>query len=195
MGALAAGRSQGLGAKSGCCDASKSNFGRTFAGSGSRTNAHRTIQMNPNSRAFRTARVRSRTPNMVLHRPLGDPYSIRDFAIAVASNHESQDLGFTLREWVGGTQAGKIRSCLPQPSYDPLGDHRLDQGAPFFKSHSHSSSAWTNSDDSWTLPMPARFIVDRQGWIRSAAADPDYTTRPEPDDTVKALPELVPPPT
>jgi peroxiredoxin len=48
-----------------------------------------------------------------------------------------------------------------------------------------------NGDDSWTLPMPARFIVDRQSTIRRAAADPDYTTRPEPDETVKALRELV----
>jgi len=44
-----------------------------------------------------------------------------------------------------------------------------------------------NGDDSWTLPMPARFVIDRRGGIRSAAADPDYTRRPEPDETVAAL--------
>ena len=47
-----------------------------------------------------------------------------------------------------------------------------------------------NGDDSWTLPMPARFIVDQQSTIRSVAVDPDYTIRPEPDDTVKFLREL-----
>ena len=47
-----------------------------------------------------------------------------------------------------------------------------------------------NGDNSWTLPMPARFIIDRDSKIRSAAADPDYTIRPEPDDTVRALREL-----
>jgi peroxiredoxin len=44
-----------------------------------------------------------------------------------------------------------------------------------------------NGEPSWTLPMPARFIVDRQSIVRSAAADPDYTVRPEPADTVKSL--------
>jgi peroxiredoxin len=47
-----------------------------------------------------------------------------------------------------------------------------------------------NGDDSWTLPVPARFIVDQQSRIRAAAADPDYTIRPEPDDTVRLLREL-----
>jgi peroxiredoxin len=44
-----------------------------------------------------------------------------------------------------------------------------------------------NGDASWTLPMPGRFIVDRGGVIRYAQADPDYTTRPEPDETLQAL--------
>lgn len=44
-----------------------------------------------------------------------------------------------------------------------------------------------NGDTSWTLPMPARFVIDRQGIIRAAESDPDYTTRPEPEDTVAAL--------
>lgn len=47
-----------------------------------------------------------------------------------------------------------------------------------------------DGDNSWTLPIPARFIVDRQAVIRSAAVDPDYTVRPEPEDTVKSLREL-----
>ena len=44
-----------------------------------------------------------------------------------------------------------------------------------------------NGDASWTLPMPARFVIDRAGVIRSAESDPDYTTRPEPEDTLAAL--------
>lgn len=47
-----------------------------------------------------------------------------------------------------------------------------------------------NGDDSWTLPMPARFVVDRQGVIRAAESDPDYTTRPEPDETLEVLRDL-----
>ncbi|HEY7516723.1 MAG TPA: redoxin domain-containing protein [Methylomirabilota bacterium] len=44
-----------------------------------------------------------------------------------------------------------------------------------------------NGDASWTLPMPARFVIDRQGIIRAADSDPDYTTRPEPEETLGAL--------
>ena len=44
-----------------------------------------------------------------------------------------------------------------------------------------------NGDASWTLPMPARFVIDRGGIIRYVDSDPDYTTRPEPEDTVTAL--------
>ena len=47
-----------------------------------------------------------------------------------------------------------------------------------------------NGDASWTLPMPARFVIDRRGIIRSAESDPDYTTRPEPSDTLDALQAL-----
>lgn len=47
-----------------------------------------------------------------------------------------------------------------------------------------------NGDDSWTLPIPARFIIDPQGIIRYAEADPDYTVRPEPEHTLEALRSL-----
>lgn len=46
-----------------------------------------------------------------------------------------------------------------------------------------------NGDASWTLPMPARFVVDKQSIIRAAAVDPDYTRRPEPEETVRLLRE------
>ena len=44
-----------------------------------------------------------------------------------------------------------------------------------------------NGDPSWRLPMPARFVIDRTGSVRSVEADPDYTTRPEPESTLAAL--------
>jgi peroxiredoxin len=48
-----------------------------------------------------------------------------------------------------------------------------------------------NGDASWTLPMPARFVIDRHGIIRMAESDPDYTTRPEPQDTLDAVREII----
>ena len=47
-----------------------------------------------------------------------------------------------------------------------------------------------NGDDSWTLPMPGRFIIDANSLVRYAEADPDYTVRPEPADTLQALSTL-----
>ena len=48
-----------------------------------------------------------------------------------------------------------------------------------------------NGDDSWTLPMPARLIIDQNGIIRYAQINPDYTERPEPEDTLTALEEII----
>lgn len=47
-----------------------------------------------------------------------------------------------------------------------------------------------NGDDSWTLPMPGRFVVDSAGIVRYASVDPDYTYRPEPEESLKVLQAL-----
>ena len=50
--------------------------------------------------------------------------------------------------------------------------------------------AASNGDESWTLPIPARYIIDANGVVRYARIHPDYTTRPEPDETIEALADL-----
>jgi peroxiredoxin len=47
--------------------------------------------------------------------------------------------------------------------------------------------AEANGEDSWTLPMPGRFIIDKAGVVQYARVDPDYTRRPEPQETLEAL--------
>jgi peroxiredoxin len=47
-----------------------------------------------------------------------------------------------------------------------------------------------DGDDSWRLPMPARFVIDRDATIRKVDVDPDYTRRPEPSETLAALDAL-----
>ena len=47
-----------------------------------------------------------------------------------------------------------------------------------------------NGDNSWSLPMPARYIIDREGIVRYAEVEPDHTVRPEPEHTIAALREL-----
>ena len=48
-----------------------------------------------------------------------------------------------------------------------------------------------NGDPSWQLPVPARFVIDAAGIVRSVEADPDYTHRPEPEATLAALRKVV----
>lgn len=50
--------------------------------------------------------------------------------------------------------------------------------------------AESQGEDSWTLPMPARFIIGTDGVVRYARTDPDYTRRPEPEETIAALQQL-----
>lgn len=47
-----------------------------------------------------------------------------------------------------------------------------------------------NGAGDWTLPMPARFVIDAGGVVRMVEADPDYTRRPEPARTVEFLRSL-----
>lgn len=48
-----------------------------------------------------------------------------------------------------------------------------------------------NGDDSWTLPMPTRLIIDPAGIIRYAEINPDYTVRPDPEETIADLKKLL----
>lgn len=47
-----------------------------------------------------------------------------------------------------------------------------------------------NGEDSWTLPMPARYVIGQDGVIAYAEINPDYTRRPEPSDVLPVLDEL-----
>ena len=48
-----------------------------------------------------------------------------------------------------------------------------------------------NGDSSWTLPMPARYIISQDGLIYDANVSVDYTTRPEPEETLNKLDTLL----
>lgn len=47
-----------------------------------------------------------------------------------------------------------------------------------------------NGDDSWTLPMPGRFVIGGDGRIVYAEVNPDYTRRPEPLDMLPVVERL-----
>lgn len=44
-----------------------------------------------------------------------------------------------------------------------------------------------NGDASWTLPMPARYVIGQDGRVRYAEVSPDYTQRPDPDELLPVL--------
>ena len=44
-----------------------------------------------------------------------------------------------------------------------------------------------NDDPSWTLPMPARYVIGQDGMILYSEVNPDYTRRPEPEDMIPVL--------
>ncbi len=47
-----------------------------------------------------------------------------------------------------------------------------------------------NGDESWTLSVPARLVIGRDGIVIAAEADPDYTRRPEIGPTLEILRRL-----
>jgi peroxiredoxin len=46
---------------------------------------------------------------------------------------------------------------------------------------------FVNGDDSWELPIPAVYVIDRDGSVLYASANEDYTAGPEPEDVVHFL--------
>lgn len=84
-------------------------------------------------------------------------------------------------------------------SFPILSDTRNDVAAAFglrfelpgylvdlYKSLKNDLPAF-NGDQSWTLPMPARYVIAPDGTILYAEVNPDYTRRPEPEDMMPAL--------
>lgn len=47
-----------------------------------------------------------------------------------------------------------------------------------------------NGDDSWTLPLAARYVIGRDSTIHAADVNPDYTIRPDPGETIAVLKTL-----
>ena len=44
-----------------------------------------------------------------------------------------------------------------------------------------------NGEESWELPIPATYVIDRDGTVVFASADEDYTDRAEPADVLRSL--------
>src|SRR2546427_11856958 len=55
-----------------------------------------------------------------------------------------------------------------------------------YKSFGNALDRFHDETD-YRLPIPARYVIDKQGIIRAADVNADYTIRPEPSETLKQL--------
>ncbi len=53
--------------------------------------------------------------------------------------------------------------------------------------HFNNDLSAGNGDESWELPVPATFVIGRDGTVRFAFVNPDYKQRLEPDDLLLEL--------
>ena len=47
-----------------------------------------------------------------------------------------------------------------------------------------------HDEPEYRLPLPARYVLDKQGVIRAAEVNADYTIRPEPSETLREVRKL-----
>ena len=90
--------------------------------------------------------------------------------------HDQHKLRFPLLSDTGNNVARQFRLTYRVPAAQEAIYRRAFVNLPF-----------TNGDDSWELPIPATFIVDRDGTILYASANEDYTERPEPMKILNSL--------
>jgi peroxiredoxin len=90
--------------------------------------------------------------------------------------HDQHKLRFPLLSDTGNKLARQFSLTYRVPQAQEAVYRRAFVNLPF-----------TNGDESWELPIPATYIVDRNGTILYASANEDYSERPEPSEIVNAL--------
>ena len=85
-------------------------------------------------------------------------------------------LGFPLLSDAGNQVARQFGLVYRVPDYQQSLFRRALNNLPFI-----------NGDESWELPIPAVYVVDRDATIRFAAVNPDYKERPEPEEVLGQL--------
>jgi len=90
--------------------------------------------------------------------------------------HDQHKLKFPLLSDTGNQLAREFGLTYRVPAVQEAVYRRAFVNLPF-----------TNGDDSWELPIPATYIIERDGAALYASANEDYTERPEPSDIVSFL--------
>jgi peroxiredoxin len=89
---------------------------------------------------------------------------------------DQHKLRFPLLSDAGNTVARQFGLVYKVPDYQQALYKRVFVNLPH-----------ANGDDSWELPIPATFILDRDGTVLYASANEDYTERPEPSEILQTL--------
>jgi peroxiredoxin len=93
--------------------------------------------------------------------------------------HDQHKLRFPLLSDAGNRVARQLGLVYRVPPRQEAVYRRAFVNLPF-----------TNGDQSWELPIPAAYVLDRDGTIVYASANEDYTQRVEPADIVNILAQL-----
>lgn len=88
-------------------------------------------------------------------------------------------LGFPILGDHGGEVAAQFDLRWTLPEYLRVAHRMLGADLPTF-----------NGEDSWTLPMSARYVIAQDGTIAYAEVNADYTRRPEPSLMFAVLDQL-----
>ena len=95
----------------------------------------------------------------------------------IESNLKRYNLGFEILSDPGNRIAQSFGVAFEMPHY-------LRE---FYRGKGIDLARW-NGDDTWSLPVPANFIIGTDQTISYASGDPDYTTRPDPLEIFESLP-------
>ncbi|MGF6768099.1 peroxiredoxin [Paraburkholderia sp. GAS199] len=88
----------------------------------------------------------------------------------------TNELGFPVLSDVNGQTAADFGLRFALPDYLVELYKNLRNDLPAF-----------NDDPSWTLPMPARYVIGQDGIVLYSEVNPDYTRRPDPSDMFPVL--------
>ncbi len=90
--------------------------------------------------------------------------------------HDQHKLRFPLLSDAGNQVARQFRLVYRVPDDQQAVYRRAFINLPF-----------VNGDDGWELPIPASYVLDRDGSILYSSANEDYTERPEPFEILNAV--------
>jgi peroxiredoxin len=160
--------------------------------------------LDADGRLVRSADLLKAGPLVItFYRGVWCPYCNLDMQALEAEANRIRALGATLvgisPQTAANSQKARAAHGLSFPILsDPNGETAAAFGLRFrlpddllalYKSFGVDLAA-INADDSGTLPMPARYIVDTEGEIVYAEVNPDYTRRPDPSELLPTLRRL-----